>query len=228
MKTYIHERLDEFFDETIVNIAKILGYSFENILVLEDKETLLKTEYPQVYRNLESCNHQRDRRSLMEYAQDLVCSWVFEDYLITNLKAIGLDIHHAGDDKNREILSSSRVTANSDFLIKYNNKKLYVELANDYTGYWLKKLQVDLRDDKYLRIKNKKNSGDSSVLLGIDLKNKKYFIHDFSNDQNVMYIKYHPPFSKPAYSIKLEKNNINEFSFDNIGYKLKSILKNTD
>jgi hypothetical protein len=220
MKTHIHERLDEFFDETIINIAKRLGYNIENILVLEDKELLLKTEYPRIYGNLESCKHQRDKRSLMEYAQDLVCSWVFEDYLIVNLKNLGLNIEHAGEDRNREILSSSKVSANSDFLINNNNKKLYVELANDYTGYWLRRLQIDLRDDKYLRIKNKLNNGDVSVLLGIDLINKKYFIHDFSDEENVKYIEYHPPFSKPAYSIKLEKNKINDFSFEKVCYEL--------
>ena len=216
MKTHVHERLDNFFNDTIVNIAIRLGYDPDNILILEEDENRLRKDYPETYDNLKSCKHQRDRRSLMEYAQDLVCSWVFEDYLFSNLRMCGLNIYLDGEDKNRKILSSSKVSANSDFLVEYNDKRLYIELANDYTGYWLKRLQVDLRDDKYLRLKRKVNNGEKSLLLGVDLVNGKYFIHDFSNDQNVRFINFHVPYAKPAYSIKLSRESMREFSLESI------------
>ena len=44
----------------------------------------------------------------------------------------------------------------------------------DYSGYWSKTKQLDLRDSKYLKMKR-----ENSILLGISLCDSKYVIIDF-------------------------------------------------
>jgi hypothetical protein len=84
MKSNIYVMLENFFDESMVNIARQMGYSEDNILILENNINKLMVDYPDVYDNLKSCRHNRDSRTEIEYAQDLVCSWIFEDYLLLN------------------------------------------------------------------------------------------------------------------------------------------------
>lgn len=65
--------------------AKDLNYSESNTLILAGDEQTLKTKYPVVYANLLSYGHNKDGRTYMEYAQDLVASWIFEDDLMAQL-----------------------------------------------------------------------------------------------------------------------------------------------
>ena len=74
--------LPNFLGENLTQIAEELKYSDANIAVLEGKIELLKSNFPQVLKNIQSCIHNRDRRTPLEYAQDLVASWIFEDYIV--------------------------------------------------------------------------------------------------------------------------------------------------
>lgn len=221
MKSNVYVMLEKFFDDTMINIAKKMGYSEENILILENNVDRLKLDYQDVYDNLKSCKHNRDNRSEIEYAQDLICSWIFEDYLIYNLKLSGLDAELSGADHERKILNSSSVSSKSDMVVKGNDKKIYIELVNDYRGYWSKYNKVDLRDDKYLHIKKLSSGNDKSFLLGIDFCNQKFFLFDVNNNQDVKYEEFHSTYKKPAYSISLKNTVYNDFSFE----KICSIIK---
>lgn len=204
--------LSNFFKNGLINEAKKFKYSNSNILILEGQESSLKTEYPAIYSNLVSCKHNRDRRMIMEYAQDLVASWVFEDYLIEEFKKIGYILEKSGTDKNREILSSSKVSAASDCLLKHNGNSILIEIMSDYKGYWTKYNKVDLRDDKFNKLKISK-----SKFLGISVKDKLYFLLNFNNDINATYSPSHFAYGgKPVYSITLRKDILKPFDIENI------------
>lgn len=225
MKSNIYNKLEIFFDDTMINIAKKMGYKEENIIILENNETKLLQKFPDVYQNLLTCNHNRDNRSIMEYAQDLVCSWVFEDYLIYNLKLFGIDIKLSGNDRNREILKNKSVSSNPDYLITYNRKTAFIELANDYTGYWRRAGKCDLRDDKFNHIKSKISGNDFSFLLGIDFSNDSFFIIDLIKDEKIIeYSNYHRFYHKPAYTIHLDKIKYSFFSFENIAKRIIELM----
>lgn len=228
MKSNIYVMLEKFFDESMVNIARQMGYSEDNILILENNINKLMVDYPDVYDNLKSCRHNRDSRTEIEYAQDLVCSWIFEDYLILNLRLNGLDVELSGADCERKILRSSSVSSKSDIVVKENNKKIYIELVNDYRGYWLKNNKVDLRDDKYLHVKNLSSGDNKSLLLGIDFCNKKFFLFDIDNNQDVRYEAFHYAYRKPAYSINLKNTIYYDFSFKEICNEVKRYLYDGD
>lgn len=201
--------LNQFFPGGLVERAKQACYDKDNILILQGDEAALRTNYPQTYGNILSCKHQRDGRSPMEYARDLVASWLFEDFIIEKINESGMQTDAAGADKQRKILPGSKVSAASDFIVSYNGKKKQLELVNDYTGYWQEKGKMELRDDKYLKLANA-----GSLLLGVSLTNYSYFLLDFSKKISADYIKSHYPYGgKPAYSIPLGKNLLIPFTF---------------
>lgn len=225
MKSNIYKKLELFFDNTMINIAKKMDYNEENIIILENNEEKLKNDYPDVYQNLLSCNHNKDYRSFMEYAQDLICSWIFEDYLIFNLKLFGIQIELSGNDKNRKILQNNSVSSASDYYIEYKGKKAFMELANDYTGYWKRTKKCDLRDDKYKNIQSKAINNEFSFLLGVDFVNNEFFIIDLLDRANVVtYSDYHRFYHKPAYTIHLSRIEYLDFSFENIAKKIMEFM----
>ena len=224
MKSNICRMLEIFFDKPIIEVAKSMNYTEDNILILENDEITLKNKYPEIYSNLLSCSHNRDFRTPMQYAQDLVCSWLYEDYLLAQLELNGLNIKLSGEDRNRKILKSAKVSSNSDYLIEYNGKKAFIELANDYTGYWKNKKQCDLRDDKFMHIKNGVKDADYSFLLGVDFKNIEFFVVDVNDSCNITYSNYHYAYHKPAYSIHLEQISFYKFNIENICKVIKDLM----
>lgn len=224
MKSNIYKMLESFFNDSIENIAQKLNYSEENILILKNKEVELKEKYPETYSNLLSCKHNKDCRSLMQYAQDLVCSWLYEDYLMSELSKNGLKVMLSGEDRERKILKNIKVNSNSDYMVTINEKTAFIELVNDYTGYWYKKGQCDLRDDKFIHIKNGIKMANFSFLLGIDFKNMQFFIININNAKNITYTNYHHAYHKPAYSINLKDILFKKFTIENICDSIKKMM----
>ena len=129
------EYLNNFYDCGLINKAIELNYSESNKVILSGDDIKLKNNYPVVYENLKSCGHNRDSRTIMQYGQDLVASWIFEDDLLKKLITLGLSIEGAGADRERQILTNSRVSSSSDFLISLNGREVKLELMTDYSGY---------------------------------------------------------------------------------------------
>lgn len=226
MKSNIYLMLEKFFDRDIIDIATELNYSDDNILILKADDSSLQDKYPETYKNLISCTHNRDNRSPIMYAQDLICSWIFEDYLLSELEKCGLKIELSGNDKERKILNSRKVSANSDYMVTINNKKAFIELANDYKGYWKRKKICDLRDDKFKHIQDMSADTDFSLLLGIDFFNNMFFVIDVKNPNvKITYSEYHFAYHKPAYSIDLSDVTYYNFDFLEIAKVIKTIME---
>ncbi len=237
VKSHVYEKLEQFFERNskpradaegtggprlphLVSFAKCLRYSEANIAILEaeiEDSGRLQAQYPEVYANLLTCAHQRDNRTPLEYGQDLVASWVFEDvfyrYLRDRLPHSGMNVKLSGADRRREILSSANVSASSDYLLSFNGRDAYLELVNDYHGYWAKNLQCDLRDSKWDHLCRLASPDRPSLLLGLDLTNNKYFLMNVRESQDVRFLPSHLPYGgKPAYSISL-RNRLRDFTF---------------
>ena len=204
----------------LVEIAKSYNYPDSSICMLEGDERKLKTEFPEAYNNLCSCNHHRDRRTPMEYGRDLVASWLFEDYLMDNLQKAGVKIEGAGADKNREVLPNAKVSASSDCVVAYKGKQRLLELMSDYTGYWAKYKKMELRDSKFTKMQESK-----SLFLGVSTTDRKYIILDMSGDFDFTFIpSYFLYGGKPAYSIKLAKELLKDLDFSQIAEDIKSMI----
>jgi len=215
----IADRIENILGESLEAVAKKMGYGKSNIYILENKTEELKNEYPLIYRNLESCRHQKDGRTKEQYAKDLIASWIFEDTFLKELKSTKLNIYHNGADKERKILSSSQTLTTSDYIIKKDTKEVNIELMCSYTPYWKKLKRIDLRDAKYTQMVSKK-----VLLLCVDVYHKEFFIVDTKNC-SAKYIPAHPPYgNKPAYSIDLNSIATKEYDMSVIAKTLENFL----
>jgi len=194
----------------ILDLAQEMKYPEDLIFILIKDEKSLETKYPITFSNLVSCNHQKDSRGYLDYGRDLITSWLLEDYFLNELKKLGLAIELSGNDKERKILKNTKTSANSDFEIEINDKKLKMELVFDFTDYCLKNNKIDLRDNKIEKLIE-----SNSFLLGYIVNSSKFFLINLSSlDSNkITEIKFHPIYKKPATSIKLYKEDFKDFSF---------------
>ncbi len=215
------EGLSIFFDGKLLQIAEKLGYSEVNLLILKGKEEEIKNRFPQTYMNILSCRHHADNRTLIEYAKDIVSSWVFEDYFMSSISSYNLKIELDGADKNREILPNKKTSSQSDYMITINNVKRSLELMSDYKGYWSKYNQIDLRDSKYKKLVISK-----SIFIGVCIPDHYFLYYDFANPPKAKFLPSHFPYGgKPAYQIKISSENKNEFMFENIVHKILSTYR---
>lgn len=210
-------QLSACFRGGLIPTAERLGYSESNLLILEGDEHELRQKYPNVYSALLSCVHNKDSRTYLEYAQDLVASWVFEDYIMDKLSTAGLEIEKAGADKNRTILAHANVSADSDYSVQWEGKSVLLELMSDYTGYWARTGCIDLRDSKYLKLERNR-----SLFLGISTQDRKFIFLDFNYDIPARYISSHRPYGgKPAFQIRMNNEMLVPFNIE----KLVEIIK---
>lgn len=215
--------LEDFFDETLINISRKLNYSDENILIISYKDEEIYKGYNDVIENLKSCNHNRDSRELLEYARELVFSWIFEDYILLNLSIFDLVVTLNGKDSERKILSTSKVKTDDDLEITYQGKKIHCEIVIDYGGYWSNRKTIELRDNKFKKMVDR-SKNNLELLLGFDLKNKMYFLVNINQNTNATFIPFHYPFQKPAYSLKIFKADLKEFKFYNVANDIKKFF----
>lgn len=236
MKSNVYRNLELFFENNpvayidteeadcrqtpcLVAIAQYFNYSAANIAILQadiEDDRTLRTRYSATYENLQTCTHLMDGRTPLAYGQDLVASWVFEDYFHHYLKHSGIHVDLNGRDKNRKILKDSMVSADSDYILSLDGHEAYLELVNDYSGYWARNKKCDLRDSKWNHLCRLASEDRPSLLLGLDFAGNKYFLKNTKDPQDVTKIPSHRPYGgKPAYSIALQ-NSLRDFTFDDL------------
>lgn len=217
------EGLSHYFEQPLCDYAIDLGYDESNILILEGQMNQLQNRHLNIYNNLLSCQHHSDRRTPLEYGQDLVASWLFEDYFISEMQNEDFEIQHAGADRTRLILPNQRTSTSSDYIITTNTgTQILLELVNDYTGFWYRNQKLHLRDNKYLQL-----CSHRSLLLAIALSAtaQKYTIFDFRENIPAIRIESHRPYGgKPAYELSVSKESLNDFSFTNVRHSIINII----
>lgn len=200
-------------------IAKKLNYPDSSICVLGGDIEVLKTNFPKTYDNLMTCGHNMDSRTPILYGQDLVASWLYEDYLMHELKSAGLDIIGAGADKNREILCNTRVSTDSDCLVSFNGKQKGLELMNDHKGFWKKTHKCHLRDQKYNKILK-----TGSIFLGVSTIDNTYFITDDISSVPSKFLPIHPIWHKPAQELTITSEDLIPIDYNTIAKQIKGML----
>jgi hypothetical protein len=214
--------LSAFFDGKIVDYAVRYLYDESNIMILKGDKKELEKHHIQIYKNLLSCRHHSDSRTPIQYGQDLVASWVFEDYFLNEMVNSDFTIDLSGADKNRTILPNQRTSTSSDYTITTSiGTTLNMELVNDYTGFWARTHTLHLRDNKYLSLQRNR-----CLLLAIALTEnvRKYSLFDFRKEIPARYIQSHLPYgNKPAYELSLLQNMLFEFSTDDIKQRITNI-----
>lgn len=212
------EHISKMYRYGIRNKAGELGYSDANLCVLDGNVAALKNSYRNVFENILSCSHNKDCRSIIEYAKDLVASWIFEDTMVQVLNLSGIETVLSGTDRNREILGHANVSSCSDCLISFCGKCRHLEIVSDYTGWWELTGHMELRDSKFENLKRER-----SLLLGVCTDSLKYVLLDFSKPVSANYIVSHKPCGgKSAWSIEIKKEELKKFSIPHLVEHLKS------
>ena len=85
-------------------MAREFNYSKENYLILARRNKQLQKDFPQIWENIQSCAYCADGRSSIEYARDLVASWLVEDYFLHLLTEAGCEATAAGADKRLSLI----------------------------------------------------------------------------------------------------------------------------
>ena len=212
--------LSNYLEHPLTDYAIQFGYDDANIVILEGDSNRPQTEHLMVYQNLLSCRHHSDRRTPIEYGQDLVASWVFEDFFLHSMQEEGINIRLSGADRKRTILPNQRTSTSSDYIIRNNNDEEYfAELVNDYTGYWYRYQKLHLRDNKYLQLQRRHSL---LLALALTISTQKFAVFDFRQDIPAVYIPSHRPFGhKPAYELNISQEMLHDFSIENIKHQLQ-------
>lgn len=217
----------KYLKKPLCHYAKQFEYDEDNVLILKNDESSLKEKYPETYSNISSCKHHADKRTAMEYAKDLVASWIIEDYFLELMDSKEFSITLNGADSNRKILKSTETSSSSDYLISYKGIKIEFELMVDYDGFWKKNHVLHLRDLKYEKLKSSK-----SLFIAVSTLTNEFALFDFREEIPARYIKNHNPFGgKPAYEIKIsnemltpiDKNTIEKSIISHLNER-KSVL----
>ena len=143
-------------DRPVLEAAQEYGYSEPNLLLLSGEDEELLLNFPAIYEDIQSCAHNADARSPMDYARDLVASWVVEDWFLRLLGETGCKASAVGSDRCRNILPGGVISSTSDFQVRYQGQELRVELLCDYTGFWRRHGKIDLRDAKYQHLRRER------------------------------------------------------------------------
>ena len=209
-----------FFARPLWKVAERMGYSEDNVAVLKGDMDVLRDEFPQTYANLLSCVHHADRRSPLEYAQDLVSSWLVEDYFLQELASEQYQIALGGADRKRKLLSDAQTSSSSDFAVKAGDKSVRLELMNDYTGYWARSGKLHLRDYKYRQLQ-----ADRALFIAVSMRTREFVAYDFKKYIPARYIARHRPYGyKSAYELKITKNMMMPLSKENLERAVEEAL----
>ena len=181
--------------QPVFDIAQKYQYSEPNLLLLSGRDEELHKTFPDVYENIQTCAHNADIRSPMDYARDLVASWVVEDWFLRLLTDAGCEASAAGTDRNRAILPGGEVSSDSDFRILYQGRELRVELLCDYTGFWRRHGKIDLRDDKYQHLRQ-----EQALVFGADALWQRAILLDMGEEiPGIVQVESYKPYGgKPA------------------------------
>lgn len=156
------------------SLAKTCGTTADELCAKYGDQTFGDVQKQSVFRNaltgrfageealylIRACNikHQKDNRTPLQYATDLIIGWLSEDAIIHALQTRNINPEMIGADKDRQFLDKNDISHSADISIK--NQK--IELVFDYTNHWKIHDKLDLRDNKKLALEQ-----NSILLFGI-------------------------------------------------------------
>lgn len=155
---------------------------------------------------LSGLSHKRDSRSAEEYGRELLVNWLLEDVIVSILENDStITVNRSGEDANREFLENT--TADPDLEVSIGAEEYLVEIIVDYTGFWKRSGNIDLRDNKYNHLQKSTNG----LVMGIDFDDNTVFI-DKPSVLNSEYLNHHPVWNKPAYRGNESEVEFTDFS----------------
>ena len=85
-----YQNASQLLPKPVLAMAREVNYSKENYLILARRNKQLQKEFPQIWENIQGCAYCADGRAPIEYARDLVASWLVEDYFLHLLTELAM------------------------------------------------------------------------------------------------------------------------------------------
>jgi hypothetical protein len=126
----------EFSQQQIIAVMKQFGYSDENFAIMSGDLNYLQQYSPDLFNELAFRTRGRtDTRNKLQYYQDLVAGWIYEDIVraVIEKQDKDLKIELNGADSAREV-KVRKVTNDADYKVIYKGKELLLELVMSHTG----------------------------------------------------------------------------------------------
>ena len=140
-------------DEAFVNyLTKSLADQALNLNISKDYEEKLNS--------LCNISYNKDARTPVEYAIDLIFGWMVEDSIAAFLEQNNFEVEKMGADSERAFLQSGRITTDIDAKISIDGKSKTFDIYFDSQGYWEKYDKIDIRESKWKAI-----SKDGSAVI---------------------------------------------------------------
>lgn len=143
----------KYTQSEIVNFMLEHNYSDENFAIMAGDEDYLRRTNPGLFKDTWFRNSLKDSRTHLQYCQDLVSDWIYEDKVVATIEKQNpkLKVELNGGDKERCILGH-KITNNPDFKIFYKQKYLLVEMAMSHGGYCYNQEEINFRNNKRLHL----------------------------------------------------------------------------
>lgn len=106
--------------------------------------------------------HLKDRRSALEYGVNLVLGWLVEDAVAVWFRQAGATVSATGADAGRDFLSRAQVSQDADLSVAVDGNQRRVEVLCDWKDTWRLRDHLDLRDNKYMRLR-----AENALILGL-------------------------------------------------------------
>ena len=217
----------------IVDVAKFLGYSEENVMFLECQETdrdakmAIFKKFPNTIKYLNdpmTKSRIGENRTPLQYAKDLIAGWIGEDLFARNLMDNGIEIELNGADSDRRILPATKVSTKPDVSMRVGDGEWReCELMMEHIGFPSKEGIIVFRHYKFNSMVDKK-----CIFIDLDFSTGKYVIIDFrKGTPKAKFIeKYDNWGGKPAYVVSLSENGIQMREHEKLIDELKKRLSN--
>jgi|DEB0MinimDraft_10_1074344.scaffolds.fasta_scaffold01819_15 hypothetical protein len=172
-----------------INIFKVIDTYEDSKLVkkiLGLDSTMSEADMIQLENKLIGNEHHKDYRTTLQFARNLVMNWLIEDFVYYMLRKQDIEVKRTGKDGHRKLLKGWNASSDPDLQCKINNNNLWIEVIANYPtqsfdSFWESEGYYDLRDYKLKNLKSKSYK-DKTIVLGVNVKQKKYFTMQITPD----------------------------------------------
>lgn len=147
--------------------------------------------------------HTRNRngkRTLLQYSQDLIFTWLCEDIVAYFILNNGIDIRFNGADNNRDVMLGNKNREECkpypDFEVSVNGKKRFLELQCSWSGFEFENRVIEIRRGKLPYLRETK-----AILVQYEPHTGRYAIIDMFRDELEAKILYHGMYHNIVYDI---------------------------
>ena len=204
--------IEDFIGTTAEFMGKYLNYPEHTIQMLDESKFNWYMDTNKRLRDIHNGNKfGADVRRPFTFQRAITLNWLLEDYIIGVLNR-NTEFKYANNavDKNRELLPYRKVVIDPDVIVSVDGKDIEFDVISTSQGY------IDnlyMRGNKLQKMKER-SKVNPVFIMGIDYKNKKYFLVDVNDMESYDDVEFNKPCQRVYFSCFADE--IKDFTKDNL------------